>query len=614
MALNTNIGPERVQVFDVPLGTVQVPGVATSVTGFLISSSLGGAPVNSPTEVTTLEEFEDSFGGPDDVGNDAYYAVLGFFDNAGTGNKAIIVNAGSSPSVSDYIGSAVDSSGLRAFDSQDILGLVTVPGLPLSEAYLVQSALIDYTETVRAEFGATLSTSFSLLAIPKEISKADDNENVTTGKFVSSSGTGPYVIKAEKSGSLPEITELTFATAGAGFSGGEYLTINSANDAVQYYVWATLDAGGADPMPGGLTAIGPVALLSGDTVAQVAQKVAAALDAEADFSAPVPGGTVVDVTNAGAGDTTDAAAATFVGLTVLVNQQGTDNDLDLSSVTAGMILEDDSAAYSSTITAVSDGNDEITVLTDPSGDFNVGDNMNMRLPSAVVYKEQVINNPSRVASWYFNNPIVVDQSAVASPGDLLAVDPVGHVAGIMARMDANISIGGVSHAPAGIRYAGISGINGLSLSLSERTDAEPLRLNYINRITSFPGSGNIIFGGYTADSGTSPVYTADEQLIQVMRSVQYIKGSLEVGLRAFLWENFSPQVQEQIERAIESFLRVNIHLFPAGLPEAQQFRVIRVEPTQDELDSGLLKVRVQIKPNKAVRFIEIDLEFPIPTA
>jgi hypothetical protein len=61
-------------------------------------------------------------------------------------------------------------------------------------------------------------------------------------------------------------------------------------------------------------------------------------------------------------------------------------------------------------------------------------------------------------------------------------------------------------------------------------------------------------------------------------------------------------------------MRNNIHLFPAGLPESQQFKVIAVEPTQDELDQGLLRVRVQVRPNKAVRFIEVALEFPLPAA
>jgi hypothetical protein len=489
--LNTNIGPERVQVFPTPLGTVQVPGAATSVTAFLISTTEAGAPVNTPTRITDLDGLTTVFGGPDEIANDGYYAVKGYYDNAGTGAVAIIVNVGTSPTAADWIGNAADNSGLRALDAQDDLGLVCVPGLPLETAYLVQPALIDYTETVRAEFGASLSTSFSLLAMPQEINRANTDTTVSTVKFLSSAGTGPYTVVVE--------------------------------------------------------------------------------------------------------DTVGSAAA------------------DLSEITAGMILTDAAGSFTAVITAVDDGTDTLTIATDPSGDFVAADDVLLKTPSAVTYKETVINNPSKTAAWYFNNPVVVALESTANPGDVKSVDSVGHVAGVIARIDANVAIGGVSHAAAGIQYAGLAGIVALSLALSERTDAEPLRKNFINRITNFPGAGNVIFGAYTADSGTSPAFTADDQLIQVIRSAQFIKASLEPGLRGFIWENFSPETQSQVERAISSFLRNNSYLFPAGLPEAQQFRVLRVEATQDEQDQGLLRVRVQIKPNKAVRFIEVALEYPLPS-
>lgn len=484
--LNTNIGPERVQVFDVPIGTVQIPGAATSVTAFLISTSEVGAPENTPTRITDMEGLAP-FGGPDEIAHNAYYAIKGYFDNAGTGATAIIVNVGASATAADYIGNASDNSGLRALDAQDDLGLVCAPGLPLEMAFLVHPALIDYSETVRAEFGATLSTVYSLLAVPKEIEKANSELQIQDVFFVSETGTGPYVIEVE------------------------------------------------DSIGGGVA--------------------------------------------------------------------------DLSAVKPGMLLTDLADTFRAVITAVNDAGDTVTIATNPS--FSVNQPLLIKMPSAVSYKEEVINNPSRVAAWYFNNLNVLDESSTAMPGDIVVTDPVGHVAGVMGRIDANIAIGGISHAPAGIQYAGLAGILGLNLALSERTDAEPLRLNFINRITSFPGQGNVIFGGYSA--GGSAV-TADEQLIQVMRTLQYIKGSLERGLRGFLWENFSPETQSAVERAILSFLRNNAHLFPAGLAEANQFRVLRVEPTQDELDQGLLRVRVLVKPNKAVRFIEIALEYPLPTA
>jgi hypothetical protein len=231
-------------------------------------------------------------------------------------------------------------------------------------------------------------------------------------------------------------------------------------------------------------------------------------------------------------------------------------------------------------------------------------------PCAVTYKETIINNPSKRASWYFNHVKVLRPSDSA----IITVDPVGHVAGVMARIDANTAIGGVSHAPAGTRFAGLAGTVGMDLAISESQHGGPLRLAFINRLTEFAGAGRIIFGAYTSDSGTSPAFTAEEQLIQIIRTNLFIKKSLESGLRSFIWENFSPTTQYQAKQAILSFLRNNAYLFPAGLPESEQFRVISVDPTSEALAKGLMKFRVQVRTNSALRFVEIALEFPIPSA
>lgn len=598
--LNTNIGPERVQAFDQPLGTVQIAGAGTSTAAFLISSSKSGAPVNVATPVLNMDEVEALFGDANEIADDGWYELNGFYDNAGTGNVVYVVNVGEGtkeestvtaeadvssslnstyftiysaydrrgyyvwysvddagvdpaisgltgvkvsiaedaldsavasataaaldaladfeatalaevvtvinaaggpstdlaegaaptgfafavaeqgarPEANDYIGSSSAGTGLRALDIIDLVGLIGVPGLPLASKYLVDSALIDYSETIRTEFGCQLSTSYSLLSIPKEISKAQTDVLVQTATV---SGVVGLVIS---------------------FSGSP----------------------------------------------------------------------------------------------------------DLSAVTPGMLYKK-AGAFKGVITAVDDTAKSITVSS--ASGVAAPDSLTMHLPSAISYKDLVVNNPSRVSAWYYNPLNVIDTSAEAAAGALRQIDPVGHVAGVIARIDANRSIGAQSHAPAGIKYAGIAGIQGLSLAISERLDGGPLRLAFINRITSFPGSGNIIFGGYSA---AGSAVTADEQLIQVMRTLQFVKASLEPGLRPFLWENFSPADQQKVAGAVISFLRNNKHLFPAGLPESQQFKVISVEPTQDELDQGLLRIRVQLKPNKATRFIEVALEYPLPTA
>lgn len=590
--LNTNIGPERVQVFDVPLGTVQVPGAGTSTAAFVISTDAVGAPVNTVVTITSLAAFEDAFGDADNAGQ-GFYAVKGYYDNVGTGPTAYIVNVGSAPTAADYIGDAAAGTGLRAFDDIDEIGMVMIPGLALADAYLVQPSIIDYTETVRTEFGATLSTSFSMLAIPKEINKSNTDTTLLTAQLNSISGSGPYVM---------DLQILSTAVAATGtYTVVDYTSLSGATVTVDGNVltegveWtaATSNDATATSLASAIDALGTVSAAAATNVVTVTAATAGAA-----------GNSIATLTS-------DAVNLTVSGATL---SGGVDGDADLSAVTAGMIVTDASGANKFVISAVDDSPDTVTVVSDPSGSFTPGDDVLIKLPSAVTYKETVINNPSRTAAWYFNHLVVPDLAAAASPGDLVTVDPTGHVAGIVSRIDANIQIGGHSHAPAGIRFAGISGITGLQLTLSERKDGEPLRLNFINRITSFPGAGNVVYGGYTADSGTSPVYTADEQLIQVMRTLQFIKASLEPGLRAFIWENQGPNTQLQVEQAIASFLRTNIHLFPAGLAESQQFKVISVEQTQDDIDKGLLRVRVQVRPNKAVRFIEVALEFPLPTA
>ena len=61
-------------------------------------------------------------------------------------------------------------------------------------------------------------------------------------------------------------------------------------------------------------------------------------------------------------------------------------------------------------------------------------------------------------------------------------------------------------------------------------------------------------------------------------------------------------------------MRANAYLFPAGLPEDQQFQVELVEPTQTDIDQGLVKVIARVRINSAIRFVDIDLQFPIPQA
>ena len=274
---------------------------------------------------------------------------------------------------------------------------------------------------------------------------------------------------------------------------------------------------------------------------------------------------------------------------------------DLSGVSTYDILQVGASQF--TVQAVSDQDKEI-VLFETTGVPLTGA-VSVFSPSAVSWKDIIINKPSTKASWYYNHLVVATDDGQA------VIDPVLHVAGIMNRIDRNIAIGGVSHAPAGIQHAQIAGIIGLQLDISEKKDGGPLRLAYINRITESAGNGRYVFGGYTAAGNSA---TPDEKLVQVIRSLMFIKNSLEPGLIGFLWENNSPINRQNIANAVLNFMRANAYLFPAGLPEDQQFQVELVEPTQTDIDQGLVKVIARVRINSAIRFVDIDLQFPIPQA
>ena len=363
--LTTNIGPERVQTFDQPIGVVQLPGAGTAVAGILISTSKAGAVENVATRVTNLQQFVTAFGDADDVNLDGYYAVQGFFDNAGTGSTAIIVNVGASPSSADWIGDAATSTGLRALDSQDDVTLVMAPGLSLSDAYLVHTQLIDYSETVRSEFDATLTTVFSLLSIPGEISQAQNDTLLTTGDLLSVSGSGPYVLDVQ----LDSVAVAATGTATV----VDYTNLAGAT----VTVGTTVLTEGVDW----------TAATDNDTTAA---SLASAIDALPEVSAANTTDTVTITAAAKGVSGNSIALATDGGADLTVSgatlSGGAAGNLDLSEITPGMIVRNSAQDFQAVITAVDDSADTITIAVNPTTEFDVDSKVYVYLPSAITYK------------------------------------------------------------------------------------------------------------------------------------------------------------------------------------------------------------------------------------
>ncbi len=96
------------------------------------------------------------------------------------------------------------------------------------------------------------------------------------------------------------VQTITTVADSAGSLNSKYFLISAGNLGVNYYVWMNVNSVGVDPMVAGKTGV-EVDLATGATANDVADAVAAALDALAGFVAPNPAAAVITVTNADAG-------------------------------------------------------------------------------------------------------------------------------------------------------------------------------------------------------------------------------------------------------------------------------------------------------------------------
>jgi phage tail sheath protein FI len=115
----------------------RIEGVATSVAALV--GVAGQGPTNQPVLVTSLAEFQRTFGGPQG-GQDLYLGVKQFFDN--DGQRAWVVRLGGT-------GAAALRRGLDALDGADNVNLLCLPGLSGGSALASAAA---YARSRRAFF------------------------------------------------------------------------------------------------------------------------------------------------------------------------------------------------------------------------------------------------------------------------------------------------------------------------------------------------------------------------------------------------------------------------------------------------------------------------------
>jgi phage tail sheath protein FI len=228
------------------------------------------------------------------------------------------------------------------------------------------------------------------------------------------------------------------------------------------------------------------------------------------------------------------------------------------------------------------------LIVDPPSDWK-------DMESAKTGMEAGVGTRSKNAALFFprlkqQNPLRNNQIEVFAP--------CGAVAGVFARMDANL---GVWKAPAGLN-ATIQGVVGLSVLLS---DAENDELNSIgiNCLRKMPNA-YVVWGSRTLQDDDGLI--SEWKYVPVRRLALFLEESLYRGTQ---WAVFIPNNEllwRLIRRNIGAFMR---RLFKQGAfvgmtPEEAYFVKCDGETTtQDDIDNGIVNIVLGFAPLKAEEFI-----------
>jgi phage tail sheath protein FI len=208
---------------------------------------------------------------------------------------------------------------------------------------------------------------------------------------------------------------------------------------------------------------------------------------------------------------------------------------------------------------------------------------------------------ARNAAIYFPRLLAPDPE---NENRLTSFAPSGAVAGVIARTDAER---GVWKAPAGID-ASLNGARGLSVELN---DLENGRLNIrgINNLRTFPIFGRVVWGARTLRGADQ---LANEwKYLPVRRLALYIEETL---FRNTKWVVFEPN-----DEPLWASIRLNVGAFMNSLyrrgafqgrtpREAYLVKCDRENNPQNDIDRGIVNIRVGFAPLKPAEFVIIQIQ------
>lgn len=250
------------------------------------------------------------------------------------------------------------------------------------------------------------------------------------------------------------------------------------------------------------------------------------------------------------------------------------------------------AVQQAMITHCLDQADRITVLDPPMGLPPSG-------PGSIEEYRFDVQSERGFAALYWPWLVVLDptQVAPAAPRRIL-VPPSGHVAGVMARVDAER---GVFKAPANVP---IRGVLGIERQVTDREQA-PLNRGGTNVLRILPGSSEVRVWG--ARTTVDPTVT-DWMYINVRRLALFLEESIAESIRGSVFEPNDTGLWKRLERLIKGFLREQWRagaLFGRTEDEAFLVRIDEGLNPPEVRAVGRLNIEIRVAPVRPAEFIVV---------
>lgn len=204
------------------------------------------------------------------------------------------------------------------------------------------------------------------------------------------------------------------------------------------------------------------------------------------------------------------------------------------------------------------------------------------------------------AALYYPWLTVTDSSGTRTT----SVPPSGHVAGICARTDQRR---GVHKAPAGTE-ATVSGALGVERAITH-AEQEGLNPNGINVIRVFYAGGRpTVWGARTTASGYGG--DANWQYVNIRRLFLYLEESIQEGLRGAVFEPNNTQLWHKLKRTLTDFLMRSWRegaLFGEKADKAFYVRIDEDLNPFSEQQLGRLHIEIGVRPSYPAEFIIVRI-------